>query len=573
MESRRPVKSITLASLAIVLASVSQSSGQEAQDDKYQAAFGAEERAVMKTVSAADDLKFAAKLIKTARSSTTSTAYRTMLYEKVYEYSVRSSSGYRNTMEALNYLTRAAPERKSEWLDKKLKAMTKRYVNSFGVGRKQIAEDYLNTMLAVAAGRLAAGKLTEAEGIYRRAYSVATQCKSPLKDEIRAKSAELTAAAALERKTAQLKRALAAKPSARNRENLIYHYLADLNDPAGAAALVTENLDKTLAANVALVATPAATLEPAKCLELAKWCESIAKRPISAKGKLNVYNRARYYYNKFLTLGKMTAREAALVKRSVQRLDKIIDKMDPRSLMIDCGRGVKMQFRRLKPGKFMLGSPKTEPKRGSDEGPQTLVEIAKPFYIGLTEVTRKQYNVVMGTVAEVTEPNMPEVRVSPAAAKVFCIKLSKLTSKTVRLPTEAEWEYACRAGSSEAYCFGGDTASLGAYAWTSLNSAVDKKLTPHPVRTRKANAWGLFDMHGNVREITISPYSSTSYAGAATLATQNPAVCTHSSKARGGSAGRDPSFCRSANRVSISAGDSLTGFRVVIEVKKKAPLR
>ncbi len=554
------------------MASAAGSLGQEAQEDKYQAAFGAEERAVKNTLSSAADLKFAPKHLKTARSSTTSTSYRTMLYEKVYEYSVRSSSGYRNAMEALSYLTRAAPERKCEWLDKKLKAMTTRYVNSFGVGRKQIAEEYLNTMLAVADERLAAGKVTEAEGIYRRAYSVAIQSKSPLKDEIRQKSAELSAAAALERKTAQFKRALAAKPSARNRANLIYHYLADLNDPARAAALVTEDLDDTLASNVALVATPGATLEPEKCLALARWCESIARRPISAKGKLNVYIRARDYYNKFMTLGKMTAREAALVKRTVKRLDKLIDKMDPSGLMIDCGQGVKMKLRRLKPGKFMLGSPKTEPKRGSDEGPQTLVEIAKPFYIGLTEVTRKQYNVVMGTVADVKDPNLPEVRVSPAAAKVFCIKLSKLTSKTVRLPTEAEWEYACRAGSSTAYCFGDDPAGLGAYAWTSLNSAVDKKLTPHAVRTKKANAWGLFDMHGNVREITISPYSSSSYAGAATIPTQNAAACTHSSKARGGSAGRDPSFCRSANRVSISAGDSLTGFRVVVEVKKK-PLK
>jgi len=80
-------------------------------------------------------------------------------------------------------------------------------------------------------------------------------------------------------------------------------------------------------------------------------------------------------------------------------------------------------------------------------------------------------------------------------------------------------------------------------------------------------------MHGNVREMTISPYGSSSYAGAATIPTQDAAICTHSSKARGGSAGGDPSFCRSANRVSIYKGDSLTGFRVVVEVKKKAPLR
>jgi hypothetical protein len=494
---------------------------------------------------------------------------RTILYEKVYEYSARTSSGYRQAMEALAYLTRAVPERKTEWLDKKLKAMTKRYVNSFGPGRQEIAESYLQTMLAVAAGRLEAGKLTEAQSIYTRAYSVATQIKSPLKSEIRDKAAELSAAAALQRKTAQFKRAFAAKPSVRNRENLIYHYLADLDSPADAVSLVTEALGTELSAKINLTAIPVDELQADQCISQAKWFESLARKPISTKGKVNVYRRARDCYSKFLALGKMTGVQAALCRRSILRIDKLMAKMDPGYLTVGCGKGVKMRFKRLSAGKFMIGSPAAEAKRGSDEGPQATIELTRPFYIGLTEVTRKQYNAVMGADAAVKDPNLPEVNVGTTSAKAFCAKLSAITSRTVRLPTEAEWEYACRAGSSTAYCFGDDIASLGAYAWTSLNSAVNKKLTPHPVGTKKANAWGLFDMHGNVREITISPYSSYSYKGAATKPTQDPAACTHTCKARGGSAGRDPSFCRSANRVSISAGDSLTGFRVVMEVKGK----
>jgi formylglycine-generating enzyme required for sulfatase activity len=246
--------------------------------------------------------------------------------------------------------------------------------------------------------------------------------------------------------------------------------------------------------------------------------------------------------------------------------------MDPSRLTIDCGGGVRMRLIRLKRGKFLIGSPSGEAGRGSDEGPQVTVEISKTFYIGVTEVIQKQYSAVMGAnPSAVKGPNHPAENVSPADALAFCRKLSALTSRKVRLPTEAEWEYACRAGSATAFCFGNDAAGLGAYAWTGLNSAVNKKHQPHAVAGKKANAWGLFDMHGNVRELVLSPYRSSSYSGAGTIAAQDPAVCRSTLQARGGSAGRDQSFCRSANRAfGSTAGDPFTGFRVVIELKQAA---
>ncbi|MDP6545073.1 MAG: formylglycine-generating enzyme family protein [Phycisphaerae bacterium] len=568
------LNSLFYRTLVLVLATASAAGAQELTADKYETAFGAEERAVKKTVNTADDLKFSAKLLKTARSAPTR-EYRVQLYEKVYEFSGKRSSGYKQAMEAISYLSRAVPARRAEWLEKKLQTMTKRYVNSYGPGRAEIAETYLETMLAVAANKLREGKPTEAEGIYRRAYSVAVQTKSPLKDDIRQQTAELAAAAELERKTAQYKRALAAKPTVRNRENLIVHYLADLNNPTGALALITEAVNKEMAASIALIATPSQTLEPKECLNLAKWCESLVRRPISTRGKVNVYRRARDYYSKFLALDNMTPSEAALAKRAISRLDRLIDKMDPSGMTLDCGQGVKMKLKRLKAGKFIIGSPTTEAKRGSDEGPQTPVTISKAFYIGVTEVTQAQYTAVMGAAANASSvkgPRHPATGVSPARAKTFCAKLSTLSSRTVRLPTEAEWEYACRAGSSTAFCSGNDITGLGPYAWTSANSAISKRLQPHAVGTKKANAWGLFDMHGNVRELVISPYSFANYSGAGTIASQDPAVCRSTLQARGGSAGRDSSFCRSANRaVNPSNGDSLTGFRIVVELKTLVP--
>jgi formylglycine-generating enzyme required for sulfatase activity len=561
--------------VVIVISAASLAGAQETAAEKYKDAFGTEDKSVRRSPNTLDDLQFSIKLLKAARSSANTGGYRVVLYEKVYEFAARRSSGYKQAIEALNYLSRALPDRRGEWLDKKLKAMSKRYINSYGPGRKEIAKPYLDTMLAVADSKLKDGKTSEAQGLYRRAYSVALQIKSPLRAEIRDKAAKLAAGNALHRRGEQFKRALAAKPSLRNRENLIYYYLLDMDSPKDAVGLITEKVNQSLRRFVPLAASPQAQLEAAACLDLAKWYESLAKRPISPKGRLNVYRRAREYYGKYLLSGDKTNSKELLAKIAVARLDKAIDRMDPSRLTIDCGGGVTMRLIRLKTGKFLMGSPAGEARRGSDEGPQTSVEISKAFYIGVTEVTRQQYTAVVGAdLGGVKGATLPVANVSSADVLAFCKKLSTAASREVRLPTEAEWEYACRAGSTTAFCCGNDSSGLGAYAWTSANSAVDKKLQPRAVGGKKPNAWGLFDMHGNVREFALTPYRSSSYAGADSIAPQDPAKCRSTLQRRGGSAGRDTSFCRSANRYyGSSAGDALSGFRVVIEVKSAGSLR
>ena len=565
------MKLLFLRIAVVVLAAASPAGAQETAADKYNAAFGAEDKAVKRTSDTRDDLQFSLKLLKSAKSASNTGAFRVMLYEKAYEFAARRASGYKQAIEALNYLTKAVPDRKTEWLGKKLKTMTQRYVNSYGAGREEIVEPYLATMLALADDKLKEGKAAEAQILYRRACSVAVQIKSPLLAEIREKAAKLADAAALERRTEQYKRALAAKPSVRNRENLIYHYIADLDSPKEAFALITDDVNKDLLAYLPLVVAPESELIAPGCMELAKWYESLAKRPISSTGRLNVYQRARGYYAKFLALNTKAGLDQLLAKRALARLDKFLDKMDPGRLTIDCGGGANMRLTLLKTGKFLLGSPTGESGRGSDEGPQVTVTISKAFYIGLAEVTQQQYTAVMGAnPSTVKGPLLPVTNVTPAGARAFCRKLSALSSRTARLPTEAEWEYACRAGSTTAFCFGNDAARLGDYAWISSNSPVDKKPQPHAVGGKRANAWGLFDMHGNVWELALRPYSSLGYAGAAGIDPQDPSKCRSSLQKRGGSAARDASFCRSANRLmaSSSRGDSFTGFRVLIEAKQ-----
>ena len=149
-------------------------------------------------------------------------------------------------------------------------------------------------------------------------------------------------------------------------------------------------------------------------------------------------------------------------------------------------------------GEFLMGSPESDSDAPDEEKPQHKVRISKPFYLGVTEVTQEQYERVMGENPSrfKGDPQRPVEKVSWEDAVAFCRKLSEKEGRTYRLPTEAEWEYACRAGSQTKWSFGDDDSALKEYAWY-LDNADS---TTHPVAQKKPNAWGLYDMHGNVWE-------------------------------------------------------------------------
>ncbi|MBE3098690.1 MAG: formylglycine-generating enzyme family protein [Planctomycetes bacterium] len=204
-------------------------------------------------------------------------------------------------------------------------------------------------------------------------------------------------------------------------------------------------------------------------------------------------------------------------------------------------------------GKFMMGE-------GKD---QHEVTISKPFYMGVTEVTQAQYEAVMGTnPSHFKGATNPVETVSWNDATEFCKKLSEKTRQTVRLPTEAEWEYACRAGTATAFSFGDSDSALGDYAWYTSNSGN----TTHPVDQKKPNAWGLFDMHGNVWE-WCADWWRRDYPNGAVTDPQGPASGPYR-VLRGGSWSSSPDYCRSAGRISTPPGDRdcFCTFRVVVSV-------
>jgi formylglycine-generating enzyme required for sulfatase activity len=229
-------------------------------------------------------------------------------------------------------------------------------------------------------------------------------------------------------------------------------------------------------------------------------------------------------------------------------------------------------------GSFAMGSPEDEPGRGPGEGPGHRVEVS-PFWIGRTEVTWDEYHVFMhkqdrelraadpsraapqdawaDAVSRPTPPYVPMdfgmgVKGCPAvgmtqfAAKQYTRWLSMKTGRFYRLPTEAEWEYACRAGSATAYSFGDDPAALSDHAW-SYDNADDKY---HPVATKRPNAFGLFDMHGNVAEWVLDRFDRDFYGTLADGA-QDPLAWPaelYPRVVRGGSWDDDAERLRSAAR-------------------------
>lgn len=241
------------------------------------------------------------------------------------------------------------------------------------------------------------------------------------------------------------------------------------------------------------------------------------------------------------------------------------------------GNDYKLPMQFIPSGSFKMGSPKFEQGHFGDEGPQHQVSV-DGFWMGQFEITWDLYNLFVSReldgnqisnaedsevsidvdgISGATTPyvemsfgmgidNYPAICMTQLAAVKFCEWLSAMTGRFYRLPTEAEWEYACRAGTETAFSFGDDSSQLEEYAWYAENSNNKYQ----EVGSKKPNPWGLYDMHGNVAEWTLDHYIPTVY-GQRIAGVSNPLAegqKVYPKTVRGGSWMDSPNRLRSAAR-------------------------
>jgi formylglycine-generating enzyme required for sulfatase activity len=222
----------------------------------------------------------------------------------------------------------------------------------------------------------------------------------------------------------------------------------------------------------------------------------------------------------------------------------------------------------IPPGTFLMGSPSTEDMRYGDEGPQHRVTLTRGFWMGVYPVTQGQWEAVMGSnPSRFSGANHPVEMVSWEDCQRFCAKLRRRTGKPFRLPTEAEWEYACRAGTTTAFHSGNDERDLALAGWYSGNSN-----STQAVGQKVPNAWGLHDMHGNVFEWCqdwFAPYTRQDRKDPRGSRSGSGRVW------RGGGWALSPRFCRAAYRSwdSPSRRVSHCGLRLCFHADRAADNR
>jgi eukaryotic-like serine/threonine-protein kinase len=261
---------------------------------------------------------------------------------------------------------------------------------------------------------------------------------------------------------------------------------------------------------------------------------------------------------------------------TVDHRGKVIkrEQKEAKYLVEDLGKGVTLEMVQIPGGSFMMGSKETEEGKGRFDGESPQHQVTVPnLFMGKYPVTQAQYQAIMGNNPALFQgifksKNRPVESVSWNDAMEFCQKLSQKTGKNYRFPSEAEWEYACRAGTTTPFYFGETiTANLanysGNYTYASSPKGVFRQETTQ-VGKFPANAFGLYDMHGNVWELCQDSwhdsYNHAPTDGSAWIDENNQYRVV-----RGGSWGDAPSYCRSAVRSINSLDDRFTfnGFRLV----------
>lgn len=225
-----------------------------------------------------------------------------------------------------------------------------------------------------------------------------------------------------------------------------------------------------------------------------------------------------------------------------------------------------MRMIRIPAGDFVMGSPADEPGRNPDEA-QHGIRIRRPFAISQTEVTQAEWNAIMEfNPSHFYGDRLPVQNVRMSDASVFCTRLTAVDGRTYMLPTELEWEYACRAGTLTPYNTGTSLLPSQARFAVSGHPGSENDLGPLPVGTYPPNAWGLYDMHGNVAECCGDTYTPGTLIDRIAGYADPYLIFKDDAVFRGGSWESAAAGCRSANRDHAHRFDvqDTVGFRVIV---------
>jgi len=482
--------------------------------DTFNQRYGEDLNRVAATPVPADDVALAKQMLEDAKKAGDQPAFLALVCEKAYELAARDASGCATATAAMDLLAGKVPEKKVECLQKNAALYLKQYAAARAEARAKAGEDAITALGALAETQAAAGDTEAAVMTLCQAVGVATVIKSENRSALQARVESLALRRKAERQIAASQAKLDADPKDEaSRKELVRLYLVDMDNPAEAAKFLDETLDPATRKYVPAATRPVEDAPELACRELGNWYKGLADQAEAPATKSAMLRHAQAYYRRILVLHTATdlgRRAATLTLKDIE--DALAtcgaagkSKFSPASLTLDLGNGVTMKLVLIRPGRFMMGSPDAEQGHKSEEGPQHEVVITKPFYMGVTEVTQAQYEAVMGTnPSKFKGPTNPVENVSWDDAVEFCQRLSEKTRKTFRLPTEAEWEYACRAGTKTRFSFGDSDEGLEEYAWYKKNSGD----TTHPVGRKKPNPWGLYDMHGNVWEWSADWFGS-----------------------------------------------------------------
>lgn len=239
-----------------------------------------------------------------------------------------------------------------------------------------------------------------------------------------------------------------------------------------------------------------------------------------------------------------------------QQKNQFIEKGE-KSIKLQVGNQ-QIELLKIPAGAFLLGSKPTEPGHRASEYPIRRITISKPFYMGRYEITQGQYKAVTGeNPSKFVGDDRAVDQITFAMAKEFCRKLSALVGKHVTLPTEAQWEYAGRAGVTTRFYSGNTESDLDRVAWSRRNS-LD---TVHPVGQKEANAFGLYDMLGNVWEHCLDVLPDY-----ASIAEVDPVgeMDDDAGSMRGGGWMNDAEYCRAACSLRTSNMFGGAGIRIIL---------